>query len=311
MVVKKLALAFVVLSLACCAACADGRVSAETNTGRPSVLRYSYAPGVEEPQAQTIRLDRLKKYLSDRLKMPVELYKSSAGYGMVIEAMRANKVDVATMGPFGYLIASEKARAEVIVVSGTKHGGQGEYRGTIAVSRNSPIKTIEDLVAHSKELTFSFVDPASTSGFLVQRAYFQSVGLDPDKDFKKTMFSTNHIASAMTLMTGKVDAAAMMETIPGRLIKRHALQEGDIRVLWVSPPLPSSPIVVRKGFSESFKRELQQALVDIPEKDPELWKTWPHSNNYPDPVLLPGDDSMFDGLRTIARNVKNLSLLEQ
>ena len=125
------------------------------------------------------------------------------------------------------------------------------------------------------------------------------------------MFSTNHIASAMTLMTGKVDAAAMMETIPGRLIKRHALQEGDIRVLWVSPPLPSSPIVVRKGFSESFKRELQQALVDIPEKDPELWKTWPHSNNYPDPVLLPGDDSMFDALRTIARNVKNLSLLEQ
>jgi len=42
-----------------------------------------------------------------------------------------------------------------------------------------------------------------------------------------------------------------------------------------------------------------------------LWKTWPHSNNYPDPVLLPGDDSMFDALRTIARNVKNLSLLEQ
>src|SRR5262249_30080595 len=153
-------------------------------------------PGIEEPQAQTLRLDRLKTYLSERLKMPVELYKSSAGYGTVIEALRANKVDVASMGPFGYLIASEKAGAEVIVTSGAKSLGQGEYRGPIAVARNSPLRTIQDLVAHSKELTFSFVDPASTSGFLVQRAYFQSVGLDPDKDFKKTMFSTNHVASA-------------------------------------------------------------------------------------------------------------------
>src|SRR5262245_60755534 len=247
------ALALSVMSLACCAAC-GGRVAAETASGRPTVLRYSYAPsGIEEPQAQTLRLDRLKTYLSGRLKMPVELYKSSAGYGVVIEAMRANKVDVAAIGPFGYLIASEKAGADVIVVTGKKETGLGEYRGAIAVARNSPLKTIDDLVAHSRELTFSFVDPASTSGFLVQRAYFQSIGLDPEKDFKKTMFSTNHTASAMTLMTGKVDAAAMMEIVPTRLIKRKALHEGDIRFPWVSPPLPSSPIVVRKGFSDSFK----------------------------------------------------------
>src|SRR5262249_2824678 len=294
------------------AAGTSGRAPAQSRWGRPAVLRYSYAPtGVEEPQKQTIRLDRLRVYLSERLKMPVELYKSSAGYGTVIEAMRANKVDVATVGPFGYLIASEKAGAQVIVVSGKKATGQGEYRGTIAVARNSPLKTIDDLIRHSKELTFSFVDPASTSGFLVQRAYFQSIGLDPDKDFKKTMFSTNHVASAMTLMTGKVDVAAMMEIVPPRLIARHALREGDIRFLWMSPPLPSSPIMIRKGFSESFKRELQQALVDIPERDPDLWKTWPHSNNDPDNVLIPGNDAMFDGLRAMARNVKNLSLLEQ
>jgi phosphonate transport system substrate-binding protein len=304
-----LAIAMTLSSVVWGGACST-RASAGTSE-RPTVLRYSYAPGVEEPQAQTLRLDRLKKYLSERLKVDVELYKSSAGYGMVIEAMRANKVDVATLGPFGYLIASEKAGAEVIVVSGKKATGQGEYRGTIAVARNSPIKSIDDLVKHSKELTFSFVDPASTSGFLVQRAYFQSIGLDPDKDFKKTMFSTNHVASAMTLMTGKVDAAAMMETIPGRLMKRHALREGDIRILWTSPPLPSSPIVVRKGLPAAFKRELQQALIDIPDKDPEMWKSWPHSNNDPDNVLIVGTDSMFDGLRDIARHIQNLSLLEQ
>src|SRR5262245_9663954 len=113
--------------------------------------------------------------------------------------MRAKKIDAGTFGPFGYLIASEKAGAEVLVNTGTKHGGHGSYAGTIAVSSKSQLKTIDDLVAHAKELTVSFVDPASTSGFLVERAYFQSVGIDPEKDFKKTVFSMNHLASAMTL----------------------------------------------------------------------------------------------------------------
>jgi len=259
---------------------------------------------------QTLRLDRLKTYLADRLKVEVELYKTSGGYGVVIEAMRAKKIDVATLGPFGYLIASEKAGAEVIVVSGTKGTGQGSYAGVIAVAKNSPIRTIQELVARSRELTFSFVDPASTSGFLVQRAYLQSVGLDPDTDFKKSMFSMNHVASAMTLIAGKVDAAAMMESMPQTLVTRGRIHVGDIRVLWTSPRLPSSPIAVRKDLPARFKEEIRQALIDIPTRAPDLWQMWPKTNVGPDTVLLAGNDAMFDGLRQMARNIKNLSLLE-
>ena len=296
-----------VLALSAC-----GTSRAESSpTDRPKVLRYAFAPGVEEPQAQTLRLDHLKKYLADRLHVDVELYKTSAGYGTVIEALRAHKVDVGTLGPFGYLIASEKAGAEVLTVTGEPDTGKGGYRGVIAVPQSSPIKTIDELLAHSKELTFSFVDPDSTSGFLVQRAYFQSRGLDPDKDFKKTMFSMNHIASAMTLVAGKVDAAAMMESMPKTVAERGLAKPSDFRILWTSPHLPSSPIVVRRDLPDSFKREIQQALVDIPKQDPELWKMWPRTNRTPTAVLIRGNDAMFDELRAMARDVKNLSLLEQ
>src|SRR5215467_4332778 len=216
---------------------ACGTSHAETSsTERPKILRYAFAPGVEEPQAQTLRLDHLKKYLADRLHVDVELYKTSAGYGTVIEALRAHKVDVGTLGPFGYLIASEKAGAEVLTVTGEPDTGKGGYRGVIAVPQSSPIKTIDELLAHSKELTFSFVDPDSTSGFLVQRAYFQSRGLDPDKDFKKTMFSMNHIASAMTLVAGKVDAAAMMESMPKTVATRCRTAESDQNLMDVTSP---------------------------------------------------------------------------
>jgi phosphonate transport system substrate-binding protein len=312
-------LAPAILAAVVLAACSTGSVSTASTASdaRPTVLRYVYNPsGTEEPQAQSLRLDRLKDYLEARLKMDVELYKTSAGYGAVIEAMRAKKIDVGTFGPFGYLIASEKAGAEVVVVSGTKDGNHGSYAGTIAVNSSSPIKTVDDLVRHAKDLTFSFVDPASTSGFLVQRAYFQSVGLDPEKDFKKTVFSMNHLVSAMTLIAGKVDAAAFMEAKPGNtiyraLFTRGRMREEDIRVLWKSPPLPTSPIAVRRDLPASFKQEIQQALVEIPERDPELWKMWPRSSASSEVVLVRATDDMFDGLREMARNVKNLSLLEQ
>src|SRR5262245_10898168 len=81
------------------AACATKAASdpALATTARPKVLRYVYAPTTEEPAAQTLRLDRLKGYLQERLKVDVELYKVSAGYGPVIEALRAKKIDVATL----------------------------------------------------------------------------------------------------------------------------------------------------------------------------------------------------------------------
>jgi len=307
------ALPLAIVILGWSAACTTGRAASDTRgSSRPTKLRWVHAPSTEEPQAQTLRLDRLKNYLSERLKVEVDLYKTSAGYGTIIEALRAKKIDVATLGPFGYVIASEKAGAEVLVVRATKESAEGHYSGVIAVRKDSPIKTIDDLIAHSRELTFSFVDPDSTSGFVVQRAYFQSRGLNPDTDFKKTMFATNHIASAMTLLAGKVDAAAMMETLPARVLATRKLgKPDDIRVLWTSPRLPSSPIAVRKELPADFKEEIRQAIIDIPERDPELWRMWPKISGPADAVFIPANDSMFDGLREMVKGIDNLSLLER
>src|SRR5262245_40050312 len=290
--------------------CSTGNAESSAS-GRPAVLRYAFAPSVEEPQAQELRLDHLKKYLSDRLHLDVELYKPSGGYGTVSEGLRAHTIDAGATGPFGDLIASQKAGAELRRGTVEPDSGTAGYRGVRAVPASSPIMAIDDLIAHSRELTFSFVDPASTSGLLVQRAYFQSRGLDPDKDFKKTMFSMNHIASAMTLVAGKVDAAAMMENMPKTLAERKLAKPSDFRILWTSPHLPSSPIVVRRDLPADFKRDIQQALIDIPQRDPELWKMWPRTNRTPTAVLIRGNDAMFDELRAMARDVKNLSLLEQ
>jgi phosphonate transport system substrate-binding protein len=275
------------------------------------VLRYCFASNSEEPEVASRRLELTRRYLERELHMRVEAVRTTA-YGAVIEAFRSNKIDVASISPFSYVLATQKAPIEASVMRGSKSGEPGEYTGVIAVPGNSPLHSIEDVIQHRKELTISFVDPVSTSGFLVQTAFFQSRGIEPERDFKKIVFSMTHPASLLTLKAGRVDVAASML----RLVKRYEdmgkLNKGDVRILWVSPNIPNQPIAVRKDLPAAFKEEIRRAFLDMPQKDPEVWanqapKSMPVQ---PGQVYVAANDHMFDGLREMARGVKNLSTLE-
>lgn len=306
-----------VSGIAVCAAailtsCSSSPAATSNPGGRPSVLRYCFSTNSEEPDAAIRRLELVRAYLSRTLHMQVDATQTT-GYGAVIEALRADKVDVASISPFSYIIASEKVPIEAIVMRGTKDGAPGEYGGVLAVPGDSPIHSVDDLVKHSRELTISFVDPASASGFLVQNAYLQSRGLDPQRDFKKVLFSMNHPASLMTLKAHKVDVAASMERMVKRYLDTRKLAPGDIRVIWVSPQIPNQPIAVRKSLPAAFREEIRRAFLEMPQKDPVAWanmspKTLPMPAGQ---VYVPANDAMFDGLRKMAKGVPNLSLLEQ
>ena len=129
------------------------------------VLRFAYSPQAEQLEGNTLRIDLMRNYLQNELHMPVEIVRVE-GYSATIEAMRADKVDIATYGGLGYIIASQKAGAEAIIARGNPDGSIGGYRSAIAVPKNSSIHSIADLKAHSKDLVFAFADPASTSGYL-------------------------------------------------------------------------------------------------------------------------------------------------
>jgi phosphonate transport system substrate-binding protein len=275
--------------------------------GWPRPFRYNVALGAEDPSARAKRVDKMRAYLEEKLGIPVEITETTL-YGGTIEAMRAQKIDAAGMGPFAYLIASEKAGAEAIVTRGSaKDGNPGEYAGTLSVPADSPLKSVDDLIKHASELTVSFVDPASASGYLVQRAYLDGLGIDPEKAFKKVVFSNNHLASALTLMAHKADVAAISEATTRSLIQKGRMKEGDIRVLWKSPPIPNSPVAVRKDLPADFKQKLQDVFVEMP---PEVYQAMVTTVVPPGTAFVRINDATFDELRKMARGVKTVQLLE-
>jgi phosphonate transport system substrate-binding protein len=249
--------------------------------------------------------------LQNELRMPVEIVRVE-GYASTIEAMRADKVDIANFGALGYIIAARKADAEAIVARGNADGSMGGYRSVIAVPRDSLIHSMADLKAHAGSMVFAFADPASTSGYLYPRVGLQSMGIDPDKDFKKLIFAGGHPSAVMAVKSGKVDAAAFAEAMMNRLIELHKLAPGDIRILWTSELIPNSAVAVRKQLPEDLKKQIQVALLAIPAKDPILWANWSKSFHGPwsGTTNVAVTDASYDGLRRYAAQVKDFKFGE-
>ncbi len=123
--------------------CGPGGAAANVSRdGRPPVLRYCFSSTSEEPADAEQRLDRIKAYLERTLHMPVEVTKTAGSYGAVIEAFRADKIDLASISPFSYVIATQKIPIEAIVTRGKKDGSPGDYNGVLAVpgSKSDPYR---------------------------------------------------------------------------------------------------------------------------------------------------------------------------
>jgi len=164
-------LSIILAASAALTSCSSSNAAGVRSDGRPEVLRYCFASSSEEPEAAGKRAEVIRKYLERELHVKVDVIRTTQ-YGAVIEAFRSNKIDLASISPFSYVLATQKTPIEAIVMRGTPDGEPGDYTGVLAVPGNSPLHSIDDVIAHRKELTVSFVDPDSTSGFLVQAAFF-------------------------------------------------------------------------------------------------------------------------------------------
>ncbi len=124
---------------------------------------------VETEKVDALRKAReaIRKYLQEKLKMPVQIIYTNDYVG-IIEALRSNKIHFAEMPPFAYVIATRTMKLTPIVTLGS-NGKPITYKSVLIVNAHSNLKTMDDVKAKASKLTLCFVDPASTSGHLIPR----------------------------------------------------------------------------------------------------------------------------------------------
>ncbi len=282
----------------------------------------------------------VRAYLEKTIKQQLPSFRvvvyTGTSYTAVIEAMKAGRIDAFEVGPFAYILAAQEANAEALGIGVPESGGakvydpnyKPYYLSTIITKKGSGIKTIADL----KGKSFSFVDPASTSGHLMPASIIMKAGLNPDTDLKP-IYAGSHPASVLAVMNDKVAAGA---TYVGNLIQQikdnHAdvcffadgdqqkartqkefddlyasCKDGQLVPIALSDPIPSTPLAINRNLPQSFRDAVKAALMHIKD-DPAAvqaigkWYVDPSKDNGLDSL-----DAFYNPLRETAK-ILNLNL---
>jgi phosphonate transport system substrate-binding protein len=199
----------------------------------------------------------LAQYLAQKLGRPVELRTVDTWEGLA-KSLSNGETDIALLGPWGYVLANNEARAQVI--STILYDGKPEYFAIMVTAPDSGIKTVADL----KGKTFAFGDKGSTSGYLIPLHYFQQQGIDPEKYFSKVIY-TKHQAIETQITAGQLDAGADYNRNRNAMIEAGLIKAERSKIIWQSAPLPNDAFAVSHDLvsDHALVAKLQVALEEV------------------------------------------------
>jgi phosphonate transport system substrate-binding protein len=188
-----------------------------------------------------------------------------------IEAMGAEKAQVSFLNTFSVLLAEQKYQIVPALVAIRKYatndldpdkdlGGQPQpfYKGQFIANVDSGIKSFADL----KGKTFCFVDPNSTSGYIVPRIILKANGIDPDTDFTATQNAGSHPNVAVAVYQGDCDAGVtfinVLTDASANLQATYPDIADKVQVFAVSDRIPNDGM----QFIKSLDPKLQAVIVE-------------------------------------------------
>ncbi len=217
------------------------------------VLNFSILSAEDQQSMSRVwqpMLDDLQKQTGLKVKA---FYASN--YTALIEAMRFNQVQMGWFSALPALEAVNRADAEVLGRV-LQPGGSADYHSLLLARKGSGI-TLDKVMACGKRYTFGIGDPRSTSGTLAPNYFlFGPRKIDPTQCFK-TVRSANHQTNLIAAATGQVDVVTNNSVGLTFAERDNPDMAAKVEVIWTSPPIPESSILVRKELSPEVKAKLK------------------------------------------------------
>ena len=195
-------------------------------------------------------------HLAARLGRPLELTVTTDWAGIAV-ALSTGQVDVAWMGPWGFVLAKDRANAEALAV--VQYQGRPTYQAIIIARPALPIDRFPE---DARGLSISFADAGSTSGWLIPHYWFKARGIDP-RSYFKYRDGASHPANDLAVATGQVDLATDYDRNLAAMVAAGRLKTEDVKVVWRSEPLPNDALAVRADLDAGLKAALRVAALEI------------------------------------------------
>jgi phosphonate transport system substrate-binding protein len=225
------------------------------------VFRVTTIP--EEAATEQVRkFTPLAAYLEKRLGMKVE-FTPVNDYPAAVEALVNKKVDLVWFGGFTHVQAQIRSGGKVIPIAQREE--DTKFQSVFITQTNSGIKTLADL----KGKQVSFGSQSSTSGHLMPRHFLLQANLNPEKDFKRIAYSGAHDATIASVVSGKVDAAALDITVWRKFVSENKVDTKAVDVFYTTPPFFNYNWSVHAEMPADLRNKVQKALLDLDANTPE------------------------------------------
>jgi phosphonate transport system substrate-binding protein len=216
----------------------------------------------EEAATEQVRkFGPITKYLEAKLGMKVEFLPVN-DYPAAVEALVNKNVDMVWFGGFTHVQANVRSGGKIIPIAQREE--DTKFQSVFITKTNSGIKTLADL----KGKQVSFGSASSTSGHLMPRSFLLAANIDPDKDFKRVAYSGAHDATIASVVSGKVDAAALDITVWNKFVKENKVDTKDVNVFYTTPGYFNYNWSVHADMPVAMREKVTKALLDISPNDP-------------------------------------------
>lgn len=221
----------------------------------PSALIWAYTP-VEDPAVYANVFKPFTDYLTTCVSKRIVYYPVQSN-AAEIEAMRSGRLHFAgfSTGPTGFAV--NLAGAVPFAAKGDEKALQG-YNLLAIVQVGSSFKTLADL----KGKRVAHTSPSSNSGNLAPRVLFPDLGLKPDVDYKPLM-SGGHDKSALGVVSGDYDMAAVASDVFERMVTRGTIKKDATRIIYTSPVFPTSSFAHAHDLKPELAEKLRRCFYDF------------------------------------------------
>jgi phosphonate transport system substrate-binding protein len=225
------------------------------------VFRVTTIP--EEAASEQLRkFAPMVKYLERQLGMKVE-FTPVTDYPAAVEALVNKQVDLVWFGGFTFVQAKIRSGDKIIPIAQREEDTQ--FRSVFITLASSGIRSLTDL----KGRNVSFGSQSSTSGHLMPRSFLLEAGLNPERDFKRVAYSGAHDATIASVVTGRVDAAALDITVWRKFVEEKKVDLSKVEVFHTTPPYFNYNWSVHADMPVALRERVTKALLGLNPKEPE------------------------------------------
>ncbi len=203
------------------------------------------------PAEMINRLTPVTKYLSQKTGLSIT-YQASPNLSSTVDDLGSGKTKIAYLTPVAYLEAHEKYG--VIPLVNPLTYGKATFNLVIVVRKDSKIKTMQDLIGKK----FALGDEKA----LLQQAVIVRAGLKLE-NFSAHAFLKHYDNIAKAVINGDFDAGILKDTVADKF------EPYGLRIIHVSPPLPSYLFAVSNQISPETIAKLKSAMLALNADTPE------------------------------------------